>query len=177
MDVDEKYIYIHTTNIYLYMYTMYIYAMCIYMYTMCIYICVCICNGILLSHKKEWNWVICRDVDGPRVHHTEWSQSERGKYCILMHVLVYMPGFPWWLRRWSVCLQGGRPGFNPWVGKIPWRRKWQPTPVLLPRKSHGRRSLVQAAVHGVAKSQAQLSDFTFTFSGCMWNLEKWYRWT
>ena len=34
-----------------------------------------------------------------------------------------------------------------------WRRKWQPTPVLLPGKSHGRRSLVQATVHGVAKSQ------------------------
>ena len=31
--------------------------------------------------------------------------------------------------------------------------KWQPTPVLLPRKSHGQRSLVQATVHGVAKSQ------------------------
>ena len=29
-----------------------------------------------------------------------------------------------------------------WVGKIPWRRKWQPTPVLLPGKSHGWRSLV-----------------------------------
>ena len=29
-----------------------------------------------------------------------------------------------------------------WVGKIPWRRKWQPTPVVLPGKSHGRRSLV-----------------------------------
>ena len=28
--------------------------------------------------------------------------------------------------------QCGRPGFNPWVGKIPWRRKWQPTPALLP---------------------------------------------
>ena len=40
------------------------------------------------------------------------------------------------------CLQCGRPGFHPWVGKIPWRRKRQPTPVLLPRKSHGRRSLV-----------------------------------
>ena len=49
---------------------------------------------------------------------------------------------PWWLRRWSVCLQCRRPGFYPWVGKIPWRRKWQPTPVLLPRKSHGQRSLV-----------------------------------
>ena len=34
-----------------------------------------------------------------------------------------------------------RPGFDPWVGKVPWRRKWQPTPVFLPGESHGRRSL------------------------------------
>ena len=33
-----------------------------------------------------------------------------------------------------------RPGFDPWV-KIPWRRKWQPTLVLMPRESHGQRSL------------------------------------
>ena len=32
-------------------------------------------------------------------------------------------------------------GFNPWVRKIPWSRKWQPTPVLLPGKFHGQRSL------------------------------------
>ena len=44
--------------------------------------------------------------------------------------------------------------------KIPWRRKWQPTPVLLPRKSLGPRCLVQATVHGVAKSRTQLRDFT-----------------
>ena len=56
--------------------------------------------------------------------------------------------------------QCGSPGFNLWVGKIPWRRKWQPTPVLLPRQSHERRSLVQATVHGVAKSRTRLSDFT-----------------
>ena len=31
--------------------------------------------------------------------------------------------------------------FSPWVGKIPWKRKWQPTPVYLPGKSHGQRSL------------------------------------
>ena len=42
----------------------------------------------------------------------------------------------------SVCLQWGRPVFDPWVRKIPWRRKWQSTPVLLPGKSHGQRSLV-----------------------------------
>ena len=32
--------------------------------------------------------------------------------------------------------------FDPWVRKTPWRRAWQPTPVLLPRESHGQRSLV-----------------------------------
>ena len=40
------------------------------------------------------------------------------------------------------CLQCRRPRFDPWVEKIVWRRKWQPTPVLLPEKSHGERSLV-----------------------------------
>ena len=34
-----------------------------------------------------------------------------------------------------------RPGFDPWVVKIPWRRKWHPTPVSLPGKFHGQRSL------------------------------------
>ena len=60
----------------------------------------------------------------------------------------------------SFCLQCERPGFSPWFGKIPWRRKWQPAPVLLPWKSHGQRSLVQATIHGVAKSRAWRSDFT-----------------
>ena len=41
-------------------------------------------------------------------------------------------GLPWWLRGLSICLQYGRPGLDPGVRKIPWRRKWQPTPVLLP---------------------------------------------
>ena len=40
------------------------------------------------------------------------------------------------------CRRGKRCGFNPGIGKIPWRRKWQPTPVFLPRESHGQRSLV-----------------------------------
>ena len=40
------------------------------------------------------------------------------------------------------CRRCKRYGFNPWLRKIPWRRKWQPTPVLLPEKSHGQKSLV-----------------------------------
>ena len=39
-------------------------------------------------------------------------------------------------------MQCKRPGLSPKVGKIPWRRKWQPTPVFWPGKSHGQRSLV-----------------------------------
>ena len=35
-----------------------------------------------------------------------------------------------------------RPGFDPWVEKIPWKRKWQPTPVFLPGKSLGWRRLL-----------------------------------
>ena len=40
-----------------------------------------------------------------------------------------------------MCLTCERPGFYPWVQKIPWRRTWQPTPVFLPRKSQRQRSL------------------------------------
>ena len=40
----------------------------------------------------------------------------------------------------KVCLQCEKHRFNPWVRKIPWRRRWQPTPVFLPGKSHGWRS-------------------------------------
>jgi len=35
------------------------------------------------------------------------------------------------------CKRFRRPEFDPWVGKTPWRKKWQPTPVFLLRKSHG----------------------------------------
>ena len=50
------------------------------------------------------------------------------------------------LSRWLSCKESARQcrrhGFDPWVGKILWRRKWQPTPVFLPGESHGQRSLV-----------------------------------
>ena len=40
------------------------------------------------------------------------------------------------------CRRPKRQGFNPWVGKILWSRKWQPAPVFLPGKFHGQKSLV-----------------------------------
>ena len=41
----------------------------------------------------------------------------------------------WWLRWWRIYLQCRTPGFDPWVGKILWRRAWQPIPVFLPGES------------------------------------------
>ena len=67
-------------------------------------------------------------------------------WMILWVLILYL--LPWWLVRLSVSLQCGRPGFDPWVGKIPWRRKWQPTPVLLPGESHGGRRLVDYSPWG-----------------------------
>ena len=74
------------------------------------------------------------------------------------HLLYYIMGFPGgWGSKEYACQGRGhrRRAFDPWVGKIPWRRKWQPAPVRWPGKSHGPRSL--ATVHGVSKSQ-RLND-------------------
>ena len=55
---------------------------------------------------------------------------------------------PWCLRRLRIRLQCRRPGFDPCVRKIPWRRKWLPTPAFLPGESHGQRSLVGYSLWG-----------------------------
>ena len=52
------------------------------------------------------------------------------------------------------CRRYRRQAFDPWVRKIPWRREWQPSSVLLPGESHGHRSLV--LVHRATKTQTQL---------------------
>ena len=53
----------------------------------------------------------------------------------LMMLRIVNIGFPWWLQWERIHLQYRRPGFDPWLGKIPWRRAWQPTPVFLPGES------------------------------------------
>ena len=50
-------------------------------------------------------------------------------------------GLPRWLSGKESTYQCRKHRFHPWVRKIPWWRKWQPTPVFLPGKSHGQRSL------------------------------------
>ena len=57
------------------------------------------------------------------------------------------------------CRRCKRHRFDPWVRKILWRKKWQPTPVFLCGKSHGQRSW-QATVQGVTNSQTRLTKHT-----------------
>ena len=66
-------------------------------------------------------------------------------------------GLSRWLSGKESACQCRRCGFDPWVRKICWRRKWQPTPVFLPRKFHVHRSLV--GYSPLSKSQTQLSTW------------------
>ena len=53
-------------------------------------------------------------------------------------------------------------GFGPWVSKIPWRSKWQPTPVFLPREFHGQRSLTGYSPRGHKESDTTERLHTLT---------------
>ena len=63
-------------------------------------------------------------------------------------------GLPLWLSWLRICLQCGRPGFDLWVGKIPWRRERLPTPVFWPGEFH----------RPYNPWGCKESDVTFTFS-------------
>ena len=112
---------------------------------------------------------------------------------IVWYKSVILLRLPRWLngkQSTCQCRRHRRLGFNPWVRKIPWRRKWQPTPVFLPRKFslilrpsyivpwrrkwqptpvllpgdfYGQRSLVGYIVHEIAKNWTQLCDFHFSY--------------
>ena len=66
--------------------------------------------------------------------------------------LINGVGLCWWLRGKESACQCRRLRFNPWMGKIPWRRKWRSTPVLLPGKSHGQSSLGSYSPNGHRES-------------------------
>ena len=52
----------------------------------------------------------------------------------MMTIEIYS-GLPWWLRWQRICLRCRRPRFDPWIGKMPWRRERKPPPVFLPTES------------------------------------------
>ena len=71
------------------------------------------------------------------------------------------------------CTRYKRCGLHPWVGKIPWRRAWQPTPVFLLGESRGQRSLL-ATVHTVEKTTTQWKQHSMR--ACMKWAQSHRRW-
>ena len=68
------------------------------------------------------------------------------------------------VQRKRICQQCKRPGFDPWVGKIPWRREWQPTPVSLPGEFHRQRSLMGYSPWVLKESRHEWATNTFNFT-------------
>ena len=79
------------------------------------------------------------------------------------------PGLPRWQSCKESCCQcrsHRRLGFDPWIGKIPWRRKWQPSPVFLPEESHGQKSLEGYSPWGCKElDMTEVTERTHTHTG------------
>ena len=85
-------------------------------------------------------------------------------------------GLPRWLSgRESTCQRRRyrRCGFDPWVGKMPWRREWQSTPVFLPGKPHGQRSLAGYSLWGLKESDTTERQYTLGHLHLL--LAEWFR--
>ena len=79
---------------------------------------------------------------------------------VYTYVYCYVQGFPRWLSNeesFCQCRRCRRWDFDPWVRKIPWSRKWKPTPVFLPGKSHRQRSLAGYSPWGQKRVEHDLA--------------------
>ena len=89
-----------------------------------------------------------------------WDLGLECFFKFFLHIDIQLFGLPMWCNGKEPacqCRRHKRCGFNPWVGKIAGRRKWEPTPVFLPGSLD--RGTWWTTVLGVAKSQTQLSNW------------------
>ena len=89
------------------------------------------------------------------------TEPEYCSTCSGRYISIIALGLPA-AQRVKNSMQCGRPGFHPSFEKIPWRRAWQPTPVLLPGGSHRKGSLAGCSLrgHGESNTTEQLSIHT-----------------
>ena len=135
-------------------------------------------HGILQARILEWvDFPFSRDSTQPR-DGTHVS-NKAGRF-----FTNWATGFPSGSDGKASAHNVGRPGFHPWVGKIPWGRKWQPTPVPLPGKSHRQRSLIGYSPWG--RKESDTTEWLhFTYSSrkgfqqvrmSLWNLAQSSAW-
>ena len=146
---------------------------------MCVCVCVrvCVCSTFL-HFWRLWGFFFCLIWTlAFRSRLTSNISADGLSYCILkedtlktwLGVCTQVCGLspsslhhvlPWWLsdKESIQSLQYRRHRFNPWLRKSPWRRKWQPSPVFLPGKSHGQKSLACYYPWGCKQSRTWLSN-------------------
>ena len=125
-------------------------------------------------HPYTWAWDRCTSAAAPwrarQARSTVTQVRETLQQCLLqfwvtkgLNLMMAVSLAPSELRSISLhmlpgkeptcqCRRHKRHRFDPWVGKIPWRRKWHPTSVFLPGKSHGQRSLEVYSLWGHRES-------------------------
>ena len=102
-----------------------------------------------------------------------WStELEYDRKKINMTIIGVFPGCTEVKTSSDKCRKQKRHGYNLEIGKILWRRKWQPIPVFLPEKSTDRGAW-RATVHGVAKNHTQRWNRTHTKVESIWFSECW----
>ena len=103
-------------------------------------------HGHIWVGSRSWWW-----MGKPGVLQSTGSQRVGQDWATELNWIYISLGFPGGAtgkEDTCQCRRQKRPRFYPWVGKIPWRRKWQSTPVFLPGESHGQRSLVSYSPWG-----------------------------
>ena len=105
-----------------------------------------ITDSMDMSLSKLWELVMDREAWRAAIHGVTKSRTRLRDWTELnwmsLRFIHPVARLPWCLNGKEFACQSRRCRFDPWVEKSPWRRKRQPTPVFLPGKSHGQRSLV-----------------------------------
>ena len=109
-------------------------------------------HSSILTRKFPWT----EEPGGLTVHGVAKVGHDWSNWTHTYYLLLFGGSDKEFVYQWE---DAKRCGFDPWVGKIPWKRKWRPIPVFLPGKLHEQRSL-EGYPAWVAKSQTQLSTHT-----------------
>ena len=93
---------------------------------------------LFMQSKIPMNFLFCSQLT---VNYNHWDlfSPPKPSYPDYLDIITELElwGLPFWLSWWNICLQCGRSGFDPSVGKSPWRRERLPTPVFWPGAFHG----------------------------------------
>ena len=126
----------------------------------------CLNTDSVQSVWTLWAFEVLDVIPGGLVRWQEfWILTLPPFSCLTLDKSLYLSGFffpPHFQSVDSKSTGDMSCSFDPWVGETPWRRKWQPTPVFLPGKSHGQRSLVGYSPWGLQRVGHKWSDLAHT---------------